>query len=60
MCFDGFYADIELKGDFLGALAFGDHLQDFALARRLRIHGFAVLMRLAMQEAGDDMPGNSG
>ena len=31
-------ADLKLKGDLLGAFTLGDHLQDFSLARRQRLH----------------------
>jgi hypothetical protein len=34
VCFDSFHADSKGKGNFLGAVAFSDELERFALARR--------------------------
>ena len=37
MRFHRFHAEPEARGDVAGAVAFGDQLQDFALARRQRL-----------------------
>ena len=41
MVVHGFHADIELAGDLLGAVAFGDELEDFAFSIGEKIGGGA-------------------